>query len=143
MNLSRFTPDFITELAPNEIFVFGSNVDGIHGAGAAKHARAKFGAEYGIGEGMTGRCYAIPTVDFKLKRSRKHYPIDQLEQSILRFLKVCEGEHELVFLLTPIGCGLAGFTEEEVAGLFAKYRDRIPDNIIFPKAFADIILRET
>lgn len=142
MNTTRTTPDHISTLEDNEIFVFGSNIDGIHGAGAAQDARRKFGAEYGIAEGITGKCYAIPTVDFKLKRYNKRYPIKKLEDSIVRFLNFAVKNQNMVFLLTPIGCGLAGFTADEVAGLFLNHKENIPDNIVFPKVFLDIILSD-
>ncbi len=142
MNTIRQTPENITALEPNEIFVFGSNVDGIHGAGAARDAREKFGAQYGIAEGLTGQCYAIPTVDFKLKRYGKRYPLSKVGDSILRFIAYCRSHEELTFLLTPIGCGLAGFTEHEIVGIFSEHISEIPENIIFPKSFLDIILSE-
>lgn len=113
------TPDDIAELGDNEVFVFGSNLLGIHGAGAAKVARERFGAELGVGEGLMGRCYAFPTVtspmmlaaDRKLRRDRLEEARD----------KLFETAHEMpgtTFFLTKVGCGLAGFTEEEMASLF-------------------------
>ncbi len=63
MEQTRITPDRITSLKDNEIFVFGSNKEGMHGGGAARIAYEDFGAEWGVGIGMTGQCYAIPTMD--------------------------------------------------------------------------------
>ena len=122
----------ITELKPNEVFVFGSNLAGRHGAGAARQARLDFGAEYGIGEGLTGQCYAFPTKDSNLK------PLDRngLERSICNFLGTVKEHQELTFLLTKVGCGLAGFDEHYIKSLFADYRDYLTlSNIVKPEGW--------
>ena len=107
----RVTPDFITELKEGEIFVFGSNKEGIHGGGAARIAYKEFGARWGEGVGMTGRCYAIPTMDGSLDIIRKH--VDD-------FTEYAAAHPELTFLVTRIGCGIAGWRDSEIAPLFGK-----------------------
>ena len=104
------TPEWITELRPNEVFVFGSNLQGMHGGGAARIAHEKFGAEWGVGVGMTGRCYAIPTMQGGVETIRPY--VDQ-------FVRYAAEHPEQIFFVTPIGCGIAGFREEEIAPLFA------------------------
>ena len=97
----------ITKLAPNEIFVFGSNTAGRHGRGAALQARQQFGAVYGIGEGLTGQCYAFPTLDGSANQLR---PVNthQLRESRNLLYKTCATNPDKRFLLTKVGCGLAG-----------------------------------
>ena len=107
----RVTPDFITELKEGEIFVFGSNKEGMHGGGAARIAYKEFGARWGEGVGMTGRCYAIPTMDGSLDIIRKH--VDD-------FTEYAAAHPELTFLVTRIGCGIAGWRDSEIAPLFGK-----------------------
>lgn len=92
------------------IFVFGSNLAGIHGAGAAAYAVKHYGAEYGVGEGITGRAYALPTKDEKLKA----LPLDKIEQHMTRFLLFVEKNPILHFNLTPVGCGLAGYKRRDI-----------------------------
>ncbi len=140
MNTTRTTPEFINTLLPGEIFVFGSNTEGRHGAGAARMAAKVFGAEYGVAEGLTGSTYAIPTVDFSLGRER--YPMEKVEGHILTFLSFAEAHPSLVFLVTLIGTGIAGFSVEDVGGILSKYRDRIPDNVVLPQEFLDVILQK-
>lgn len=108
------------------IFVFGSNLAGRHGLGAAKYARDNLGAEYGVGEGSTGQCYAIPTKDENLKvRS-----LEDIEKSIKTFLEYA-GMQEDTFKVTPIGCGLAGYKVQQIRAIFLKYD--VPDNVVFSK----------
>lgn len=124
----EFTPNFITEVKDKEVFVFGSNIHGYHGGGAAAIACRKFGAEWGIGEGLTGRCYALPTMEGG---------VDYVADKVQNFIK-CATEHlELKFYVTKIGCGIAGFTEEEIAPLFKSAIDM--ENVILPASFVDII----
>lgn len=108
------TPEYITQLKPNEIFVFGSNLSGCHGGGAARIAYERFGAEWGVGVGRTGQCYAIPTMQGGIETIRPY--VDQ-------FIRYAEQHPELLFLVTRIGCGIAGFTDEQMAPLFAAARD--------------------
>jgi len=106
----RITPDYITRLEPNEIFVFGSNLAGFHGGGAARIAYEHFGAEWGVGVGATGKCYAIPTMQGG---------VDTIRPYVDEFIRYAEQHPELTFLVTRIGCGIAGFTDEQIAPLFA------------------------
>ena len=106
----RITPDYITRLEPNEIFVFGSNLAGFHGGGAARIAYEHFGAEWGVGVGPTGKCYAIPTMQGG---------VDTIRPYVDEFIRYAEQHPELTFLVTRIGCGIAGFTDEQIAPLFA------------------------
>ena len=105
----NYTPDFITQLSDNEIFVFGSNLHGMHGGGAARIAHQKFGAEWGVGVGVTGQCYAIPTM---------HGGIDAIKPYVDDFIAYAKEHTEFHFLVTRIGCGIAGFTDEQMAPLF-------------------------
>lgn len=122
----EYTPEFITELKPNEIFVFGSNIHGMHGGGAAAIAFRKFGAEWGVGEGLTGQCYALPTMEGG---------VDYIAEKVENFM-ACAKEHpELKFYVTKIACGIAGFSIEEIGPLFA---DAIPmENVILPREFVE------
>jgi hypothetical protein len=107
------------------VFVFGSNLAGRHGMGAAKVARAKFGAEYGVGRGPTGRAYAIPTKDAALRT----LSLREIEPAIEDFLVYAARFSEVNFFVTRIGCGLAGLQDEMIAPLFA----RAPSNCSLPK----------
>lgn len=115
----------ITKLEPNEIFVFGSDLAGRHGAGAALQAAQQFGAEYGVGEGITGQCYAFPTLDRRLEKIPRRW----LEESRDMLFKTCLVNPEKQFLLTKVGCGLAGFPETTMRALFADP----PVNLILPE----------
>src|SRR5690554_5287689 len=97
-----------------EIFVFGSNLAGRHGKGAAKVARAQYGAVYGVGEGLTGRAYAIPTKDVYIKT----LPLFSIKAYIREFVLFAQEHPEMTFFLTRVGCGLAGYTDEQIAPLF-------------------------
>ena len=118
------TPDFITRLEPNEIFVFGSNLAGFHGGGAARIAHEYFGAEWGVGVGPTGQCYAIPTMQGGIETIRPY--VDE-------FIRYAGQHPELTFLVTRIGCGIAGFTDEQIAPLFTSARDL--QNVALPKGW--------
>ena len=124
----RVTPDFITELKEGEIFVFGSNKEGMHGGGAARIAYKEFGAKWGEGVGMTGRCYAIPTMDGSLDIIRKH--VDD-------FTEYAAAHPELTFLVTRIGCGIAGWRDSEIAPLFGKASEL--GNVTLPEEFWKIL----
>ena len=124
----RVTPDFITELKEGEIFVFGSNKEGMHGGGAARIAYKEFGAIWGQGVGMTGRCYAIPTMDRSLDIIRKH---------VDGFTEYAAAHPELTFLVTRIGCGIAGWRDSEIAPLFGKASEL--GNVTLPEEFWKIL----
>ena len=125
----RYTPEDIRTLEENEIFVFGSNYAGRHGKGAAKIALKKFGARAGRGMGLMGKSYGIATKDRKLKT----LSLDKIEVQINRLLKFAEEKKELTFLVTKIGCGLAGYSTKQMATLFEN--KNIPENVILPKEF--------
>lgn len=111
-------------------FVFGSNRAGKHGKGAALWARQHRGAIYGVGEGMQGNSYAIPTKDERLRT----LPLEQIAAHVECFLDFARRNPQMRFQLTPIGCGLAGYQHEQIAPMF---RDA-PENVIIPKEFAEI-----
>lgn len=114
----------IAKLDKNQIFVFGSNLAGAHTGGAARQARESFGAEEGVGEGMTGRCYAFPTLDGRLNQRSNAC----IEKSVVRLYECCLGNPESEFLLTKVGCGIAGMDEEYMRSLF----ENPPKNLIPP-----------
>ena len=108
MEQKRKTPERITSLQPNEIFVFGSNLSGMHGGGAALLAYRKFGAIWGQGVGLQGQSYGIPTMQGGVETIRPY--VDE-------FIEFAKQHPELIFLVTRIGCGIAGFTNEEISPL--------------------------
>lgn len=124
----EYTPERIIELKPNEIFVFGSNLAGSHGGGAAQLAYKRFGAVWGQGVGLQGQSYAIPTM---------HGGVDAIRPYVDEFVEFAFIHYEYKFLVTPIGCGIAGFTAEEIAPLFEDAID-LP-NVILPKSFVEVI----
>ena len=123
-----YTPDFITELGRNDIFVFGSNLDGFHAGGAARLAVDRFGAMWGQGEGLQGNTYAIPTMQGG---------IETIQPYVDRFIEFAKGHPNLTFYVTKIGCGIAGFKISEIAPLF-KNALSMP-NIRLPKAFVELL----
>lgn len=96
------------------IFVFGSNLAGWHGAGSALEAFRNHGAVRGIGEDLTGRAYTIPTKDKALRT----LPLGKIRKAVNRFLTFAHGHPDLVFSVVKIGCGLAGYQEEQIAPMF-------------------------
>ena len=124
----KYTPENITSLAQNEVFVFGSNLQGSHGGGAAAAAVRYFGAIWGQGVGMQGQCYAIPTM---------HGGVDVIRPYVDEFIEFAKGHPELTFLVTRIGCGIAGFRDEQMAPLFADALE-LP-NVVLPKSFVKVI----
>lgn len=122
------TPDKITRLNPNEIFVFGSNEAGRHGKGAAKTAM-NFGAKYGLSFGLSGQSFAIPTKDKDLKV----LSINSIKNYVDSFIEFAENNPNLIFLVTKIGCGLSNYKTEDIAPLFSKALN--VDNIILPVEF--------
>lgn len=98
-----------------EIFVFGSNLSGIHGGGAAKVAHEKFGAAWGVTSGITGQAYAIPTKDKTVRRSLS---LEDVASYVAHFLDVAHRNSDKKFFVTAIGCGLAGFSHAQIAPLF-------------------------
>lgn len=124
----QYTPDRIGTLGPNDIFVFGSNLQGRHAVGAARIALNRFGAVFGQGVGMQGNTYAIPTMQGGIETIRPY--VDE-------FIDYAKSRPDLTFYVTKIGCGIAGFTFEEIAPPFS---DAVEiSNIRLPKEFVDII----
>jgi hypothetical protein len=106
---------------PDAVFVFGSNIAGAHGGGAARAAMDQFGARIGVAEGMTGRAYAIPTVDHMIGR----LPLDAVRANVRRFLDYAAAHPGTLFFVTRIGCGIAGFSDEDIAPMFAGATDNL------------------
>ncbi len=125
---TQFTPDFITELKENEIFVFGSNLQGMHCGGAARLAHDKFGAIWGQGVGLQGQSYGIPTM---------HGGVDAIKPYVDEFIEFAKSHSELTFLVTRIGCGIAGFRDEEIAPLFKECIEM--ENVCLPRSFHSIL----
>jgi hypothetical protein len=117
------------------VFVFGSNEKGIHGGGAARVAREAHGAIYGQGEGLQGNSYAIPTCALPTGMDNSGIPLPKVMHYISNFLLFAESHPELEFKVTQIGCGLAGWTIEEIAPLFKD----APENCSFDTAWEPIL----
>ena len=124
---NRITPDLITNLKSGEIFVFGSNARGMHAGGAARFALDHFGAEWGVGEGLQGQSYAIPTME----------GLDNLKLAVDRFIAFAGQHPEYTFLVTPIGCGIAGYRESQIGPLFAQAVG-LP-NVFLPGGFWEVL----
>ena len=123
----RVSNDRIDHLEENEIFVFGSNASGYHGGGAAAYAMRKFGAVWGQGEGLQGQSYAIPTME----------GIAEMSEAIKRFTSFAAEHSELRFLVTRVGCGVAGYSASQIAPLF---KECIPlENVALPSDFWDVL----
>lgn len=129
---SRVTPEQIDTLKPGEVFVFGSNLAGRHGRGAAKKA-LEFGAIYGQGKGLQGNTYAIPTKDENLQVRR----VKDIEPDVEEFVDYAKAHPELTFLVTEVGCGLAGYLPGSMAPLFKHARKLT--NVTLPERFRFII----
>ncbi|GAA2518779.1 A1S_2505 family phage non-structural protein [Rarobacter incanus] len=115
------TPEPVTELPADTIFVFGSNKAGFHGGGAARYAHQHFGAEWGVGDGPTGRCYAIDTMS----------GWDEMRDAVSRFLDYAAQHPELTFWVSRLGTGIAGYPVTEVSSLFG----RRTENVVLPASF--------
>lgn len=127
-NKPKFTPGRISMLEEDEVFVFGSNLAGAHAGGAARAALDHFGAEWGNGVGIQGQSYAIPTM---------HGGVPKIKPYVDDFIKYAEANPDKFFFVTRIGCGIAGFVDEEIAPLF---RDALTlKNVCLPKSFVDIL----
>ena len=126
----NYTPENITQLGRDDVFVFGSNLEGMHFGGAARVAVEKFGAVMGQGVGIQGQSYAIPTMQGG---------VETIKPYVDDFIRLAREWDQNTFYVTRIGCGIAGFTDEEIAPLFDKALDLY--NVRLPKSFVEIILR--
>lgn len=131
-SIKRISPKWIDKLEENEIFVFGSNLDGLHGGGAAAIAR-KWGAIWGQGVGLQGQTYAIPTMQGG---------VETIEPYVADFLSFAKSNNNLKFLVTEIGCGIAGFTVEQIAPLFKNALDENIENVYLPNSFYEVLTNE-
>ncbi len=125
----KYTPENIRHLAPNQIFVYGANEAYIHGAGAAKLAM-KWGAKYGAA-GLVGQTYGIPTKD----RQIYTLPLDKIQLHVNTFLSLAFTHPEYEFLVSKIGCGLAGYQPKDIAPLFKAVKTGVFENVILPEEF--------
>lgn len=125
--MKRISPKWIYKLNENEVFVFGSNIQGFHRGGAAKIAM-QWGAVWGQGVGIQGQTYAIPTM---------LGGVDTIKPYVDEFLLFAQAHPELKFLVTEIGCGIAGFTVKEIAPLFKKAISENMNNVYLPMSFYD------
>lgn len=125
---TMYTPEMITRLEADEVFVFGSNLAGKHGGGAARTAYERFGAVWGKGVGHYGQTYAIPTM---------HGGVEAVRPYVDEFLRYAAAHPGLRFLVTRIGCGIAGFRDSDIAPLFAAALDT--PNIVLPRSFAKLL----
>ena len=125
---NRITPQWINDLKENEIFVFGSNLAGMHGGGAARVARLRFGAVMGQGVGLQGKSYAIPTMQGGA---------ETIQPYVDEFIAYARMNPDKQFLVTPIGCGIAGFEPEDIAPLFEEAKE--VKNISLPESFWEVI----
>ena len=126
-SIEGITPDYITQLSPNEIFVFGSNLEGRHYGGAAAIAAKFFGAEMGKGVGIQGQSYAIPTMQGG---------VETIKPYVDDFIQYAKVHPDKQFLVTRIGCGIAGFKDEEIAPLFSSCADM--KNVSLPKGWREM-----
>lgn len=129
-NLARpnYTPHAISSLKADEIFVFGSNLEGQHGGGAAWTAKISFGAIQGQGVGLQGQSYGIPTMQGG---------VDTVKPYVDEFIEFARNHPELFFYVTRIGCGIAGFKDKDISPLFKEAVN--VENICLPESFVDII----
>ena len=125
---NRITPSKIYILGENEIFVFGSNIKGMHMGGAARAAYNKFGAEWGNGEGLQGKSYALPTME----------GLESTKEAVIHFTQCAKAHQELKFYVTPVGCGIAGYTSKEIGPLF-KDAAELP-NVFLPISFWKVLV---
>ena len=126
---NRCTPEIITELKENEVFVFGSKPDGNHKGGAAKIAFEKFGAQRGLGDGFSGQSYAVP-----VHKCHTH----EMDKAVKSFVGYAKKHPDKVFYVLPVGCGSAGIDVRVVSEMFSKAMDY--DNIYLPRPFINSLI---
>lgn len=132
----EYTPENVTPLKPNEVFVFGSNTEGRHGKGAALIAKNNFGAVYGQSKGPQGQSYAIITKD--LSKGTKSIPLNEILTQLHDFRIYASQHPDTKFYVTKLGSSLAGYSIEEIKALFKKLNEtgiKLPDNIVLPKEY--------
>ena len=129
----KYTPENITHLEPNQIFTYGANAAGIHGAGAAKLA-LRWGAKMGQ-YGLVGQTYGIPTKNKKIQT----LPLDKIQVHVHDFLALAFSHPEYEFLVTKIGCGLALYEPKDIAPLFKIIKTGVFENVILPEEFYQYI----
>lgn len=129
------TPKYIKELSPRQIFVFGSNLSGIHGAGSAKLAKEKFGAIQYQGIGLQGQSYGIPTKDKKIQT----LPLSEIEKYVMQFYEFASDHPHLIFLVVEVGCMLAGYKPSDIASLPGFIKAYQLRNVYLPQSFIDVI----
>lgn len=127
----NYTPEHITSLGPDEIFVFGSNLEGLHYGGAARTAVERFGAVMGQGVGIQGQSYAIPTMQGG---------VETIKPYVDDFIELAREWDQTTFYVTRIGCGIAGFTDEQIAPLFADAMELY--NVRLPRSFVEVLRRK-
>lgn len=131
--IERITPENITRLETNQVFVYGSNLAGVHGAGAARSAHRSFGATWGRCHGLDNNTYGIPTKDANLKV----LPLDRIKKYVDNFVNDCKINVDRQFFVTAVGTGLAGYTPKDIAPLFEQARDL--KNIYLPQEFWEVL----
>lgn len=124
----KISPNIITSLAPNEVFVFGSNINGFHAGGAARIAYDRFGAIWEQGVGIQGQSYAIPTMQGG---------VEVIRQYVDDFIQYANEHPENIFLVTRIGCGIAGYSDMQIAPLFQSAMTM--ENIALPESFIKVL----
>lgn len=127
--MSRVTPDNITSISDGEVFVFGSNLSGRHGKGAAKTALT-WGARWGQASGLMGKTYGIPTKDASIRRTLS---IKEIKPFVDEFIRFAKNNPQLTFYVTEIGCGLAGYKPKDIAPLFVGAA--VLENVYLPERF--------
>lgn len=124
-----------------QIFVFGSNLAGKHFGGAARYAAENCGAQMGVGEGITGSAYALPTLDGNFQQRS----LEEIAESVKLFVLFAATHPEMSFRVTRVGCGIAGFTDDQIAPMFAEFCSlsdaRHPKNCVFDPLWARFDLR--
>ena len=125
----KTSPSIINNLKPDEVFVFGSNLGGKHGKGAAKTALS-WGAKWGQASGLQGKTYGIPTKDVTIRRT---LTISEIKPFVDEFIIFAKERQDLIFLVTEVGCGLAGLKPKDIAPLFKGCIEL--NNVYLPQRF--------
>lgn len=130
----KVTNELTSKLEANEIFVFGSNLGGYHGGGAARVAFENFDAVMGVGVGFTGQCYALPTKSKELET----LPLADINKSVNELYIQIQNHPDTFFVITAVGCGIAGYTADDIAPMFKDFLDF--ENISLPQSFIDVLI---